>query len=74
MSAQEIAKLESSLATGRRVTLILVLNVAAYCLGHMILGGSAVLAETHEGQSFLRPLHGDEFLVSDAIGGGPILV
>ena len=44
------------------------LNVALYCLGHVILGGSALLAETHEGESWLRPLYGDEFRVSEVVG------
>ena len=39
----------------------------------MILGGSALLAETHEGESWLRPLHGDEFRVSEAIGWYSVL-
>lgn len=68
MSAQKLAELEQSLALGCRLALVLVLNVAAFCLGHWILGGSAILAETHEGEYFLRPLHGEEFRVSGAVG------
>jgi len=68
MSALTIAERERSLSFGCRVTLLLLLNVGAYWLGHLILGGSSLLAETHEGESFLRPLHGDEFPVSNAVG------
>ena len=57
-----------SLRFGRLVTLALLLNAVAYCLGHLILGGSALLAETHEGESWLRPWSGDEFRVSEAVG------
>lgn len=68
MSTREIAERERSLSFGLRLTLLLLLNIVACWLGHMILGGSALLAETHEGESYLRPLHGDEFPVSAAIG------
>ena len=68
MSAQQIARLETSLTIGSRITLLLILNMVACWLGYVILGGSAIFAETHEGESFLRPFHGDEFPVSDAIG------
>ena len=62
------AKLLQSFRSGRVVTLVFFLNVALYCLGHLILGGSALLAETHEGESWLRPWSGDEFRVSEAVG------
>ncbi len=57
-----------SLAAVRSIALILALNVLACWLGYLILGGSTLLAEGHEGESWLRPLHGEEFQVSEAVG------
>ena len=51
-----------------QITFVYLLNVALYCLGHWILGGSALLAEGYEGESWLRPWNGDEFRVSEAVG------
>ncbi len=62
------AKRYQSFRTGRVVTLVFLMNVALYCLGHWILGGSALLAEGYEGESWLRPWSGDEFRVSTAVG------
>ena len=60
--------LARSVAIGRVVTLLLLANVGLYCLGHVLLGGSSLLAETHEGEHWLRPWNGDEFRVSAAVG------
>lgn len=65
---QRYAELLESFRIGRVVTLVFILNVVLYCLGHWILGGSALLAEGYEGESWLRPWSGDEFRVSAAVG------
>ena len=65
---QRYAARLQSFRSGRLVTLGFFLNVVLYCLGHMILGGSALLAEGYEGESWLRPWSGDEFQVSNAVG------
>ena len=62
------AELLRSLRTGRIVTLVLLSNMAAFCLGYWILGGTELLSETREGESWLKPLHGEAFQVSNAVG------
>lgn len=58
----------ASFRFGRGITLLLLLNVVLFWLGYLILGGCDLLAETHEGEHWLRPWSGDEFRVSAAVG------
>ncbi len=65
---QELAKKRRSLREGHGALGLLLLNMALFLLGHYILGGNAHLAETHEGEHYLRPWSGEEFRVSAWVG------
>lgn len=58
----------ADLEQARDLFILLTINILAYLVGYWILGGSTLLAEGHEGESWLRPLHGPEFQVSNTVG------
>ncbi|MBL4769888.1 MAG: hypothetical protein JKY61_01775 [Planctomycetes bacterium] len=47
---------------------LLIINILIYLIGYWVFGGSTLLAEGYEGESWLRPWNGPKVQVSNAVG------